>query len=164
MKKEEFFKLAEKITKEELEKYEEAKALWKRKQLPHNNYLIYEKVRSEEFENCHTPDEMIKSINEFYKDIKNLDYHIDGKTSLELEATDYYISTNYYEYRFRILRNKSSIDYQIKTIIKKAFSKLLKPSNTKYEYPPDCKLMTLYKDGEISYKVLQKLTYNNCNL
>jgi len=47
MKKEDFFKLAERITKEETDRYEEAKELWSRKKEIHKDFLVSNRINSD---------------------------------------------------------------------------------------------------------------------
>jgi len=88
-----------------------------------------------------------------------------GKSDIEQFKETYYEGTDEFEYIYSYSTIISKLTFESVTKSQKRdnLAKLLNPG-TDMDRTPDCKLITLFKDGTIDWNALQKLTYTDCDL
>jgi hypothetical protein len=163
---EEFEEYRDKELSEARKDFKKAVAMWNKKQEIEDKYLLHTTLISEDI-NGRTPEEVIEVINEFYKEVSELPYHVDGSYQKLDIKTDYdssEIYNDFFIYSYKTISTIERIEERVKTNVRTWFRKELKPDSEKYEQSVDCKLMELFKNGTIDFKTIQSLVYKNCVL
>ena len=108
---------------------------------------------------------MLKEIEELNETFKLLNAIEKEKPYQEIDTGECYIHSFNYEFKYRDICSKAELEARIKTKVKENVRIALKPKGYEgYTIHVDCKLLTLFKDGSIDWKTLQKLVYTNCEL
>ena len=105
--------------------------------------------------------EILIAFKEEYKEYEN-------KISFGTDSDFYVDSDGYIEHICYEAHWYNIIDEVPEQSINKSFKNkvadLLKPENVEYTISIDCKLLTLFKDGKISWDTLRTLVYSDCEI
>lgn len=87
------------------------------------------------------------------------------KTNLQKyeDVSDEYITFFGFKYTYLML-DENKLSSEISRIIREKIKEDLKPSNVDESIMPDCKIVQLFKDGAITWEILQSITYQNCKV
>jgi len=175
---EEFKRLESETYNKVKEDYLEAKNKWD------NNDFNYDRrfrkeilILSDNINNC-TIKEVKEIIEEYELEITRTKGEVVGEKTgwgsvngaIDIDgyndADGYFIPEEvYFNTRVYVLNeDEDVIEYFSKEELKNIIKEKLKPESELYAITVDCKLLQLFKDGNIDWLTLQKLTYTNCNL
>ncbi|MEA3454660.1 MAG: hypothetical protein U9R12_06975 [Candidatus Caldatribacteriota bacterium] len=155
--------LVEEVRTNIYKRYNEAQEKWGKEKVD-SLFLSEIQITSKDFTDQGTPQEMKEMLDDFMKKIDDLPYHIDGKMELSLYALGSYIQENHYFYWYRVLKSEEDVERLLQYKIKGIFEEILKPDTVRYVAGTTCQTLSLYKEGHIDFKTLQKLVYVNCSL
>ena len=131
-------------------------------------YLLSYKINKVEIYGEYITDvcELVNDFIQEHKEQTGIEISsIDTFEEVERDFDDYFQIESYgYEYKYYEVCDTTELDRVITQKRHENLAKLLNINVDSYTITPDCKLIQLFKDGNIDWLTLQKLTYTNCDL
>jgi len=162
MTKEEFFIMKDKVFKEYDESHNETLELFNSGEKDIAKYkrkfLTTRSKESENFDGC-SAQEIINICNDFIEQ-ENSEVLIETSAKFETEFEES-IDYLFYQYYEPTLYNEQTR----KSNVREEFGEILRPKKYQgFTKSVDCSLMTLFKDGVLSFEALQKIVYTDCEI
>ena len=128
------------------------------------NFLKRESVRSDDLNYGGGVDSAIELLVGFKEECKAYENKINFNTDTDFYAdSDGWIERVCYEARWSVVIDEVA-EQNINSSFKNKIANLLKPEKASYTQGIDCKLLTLFKDGKISWDTLRTLVYSDCEI